>query len=59
MPTFSLKKACESFDCKVAKVDFDHNLIKTWEDVNIHSEGWHPYLKLDVECLEERYQFFF
>ena len=58
MPGFSLKKACESFGCNVAKGDFDHKLIHSWQDVETHSNGWSPYLKLDVDCLEELYSIF-
>lgn len=58
MPTLSLEKACDQFGCTVAKGSFDHNLIKSWDDVETNQGEWSPYLKLDVECLEELYTVF-
>ena len=49
----SLDKACKNFKIKNAKSDFDHNLIKTWEDVDNIEHLWSPYLKLDCLALQE------
>ncbi len=56
----SLKNIAQTFKCKVQKGDFDHNLIKTWADVERYKDtspgdgmGWQPYLDCDVYSLRE------
>lgn len=56
----SLKKAGKSFNLKIEKGDFNHELIKSWEDVEKYKykqpdglEGWKPYLKKDVLVLKD------
>jgi hypothetical protein len=56
----SLKNIAQTFKCKVQKGDFDHNLIKTWQDVEHFKDtspgdgmGWQPYLDCDVYSLRE------
>jgi hypothetical protein len=49
----SLKNACEDFKIQDAKGDFDHDLIKSWSDVETHKTKWEPYLELDVKALKE------
>jgi hypothetical protein len=46
----SLEKACEAFQVPVnyIKKDFDHNLIKTWEDVEQHKHIIEEYNSFDV-----------
>lgn len=63
--TDSLKKVAKAFECKVQKGDFDHELIRSWEDVEKYKEespktekfpegnGWRPYLDCDVFSLRE------
>lgn len=50
----SLKKACESFNvpAELAKGDFDHEKIRSYEDVVEHFLEWREYLKNDVLCLK-------
>ena len=56
----TLKKAGESFNLKIAKGDFNHNLMKSWGDLEKYKykqpngeEGWKPYLKKDVLVLRD------
>tara|TARA_R110002051_G_scaffold3679_2_gene19829 strand:+ start:286 stop:3519 length:3234 start_codon:yes stop_codon:yes gene_type:complete len=63
----SLKNAGKSFKLQVEKGDFNHNLIKCWNDVEKYklprapagrqqpdgTEGWKPYLKKDVLVLKD------
>lgn len=55
----SLKNIAKTFKCKVQKGDFDHKLIKTWNDVEKYKNaapggmGWKPYLDCDVYSLTE------
>lgn len=55
----SLKNIAQTFKCKVQKGDFDHTLIKNWDDVERYKEaapngmGWRPYLDCDVFSLTE------
>lgn len=56
----SLKKAGKSFKLQIEKGDFNHNLMKCWNDVEKYklqqpdgTEGWKPYLKKDVLVLKD------
>lgn len=55
----SLKNIAQTFKCKVQKGDFNHELIKTWQDVETFKDqsptgmGWKPYLDCDVYSLRE------
>ena len=56
----TLKKAGESFNLKIAKGDFNHNLMKSWGDLEKYKykqpngeEGWKAYLKKDVLVLRD------
>ncbi len=54
-----LKNIAENFKCKVQKGDFDHKLIRCWDDVQLYKEeangemGWKQYLFQDVLSLSE------
>lgn len=54
----SLEKACDSFKLDSQKSKFDHKLIKSWEDVQKYKNEVLPYLKKDVECLNELFTTF-
>jgi len=52
----SLKNIAKFFKCRVQKGDFDHTLIKSWEDVEKYrtgQNGWELYLDADVYSLAE------
>jgi hypothetical protein len=51
----SLKDAGSSFeiDKELQKKDFNHELIKSWADVEKYRNDVEPYLKTDVLCLKE------
>lgn len=55
----SLKAIAKTFKCKVQKGDFDHTLIKSWDDVERFKDsspggmGWKIYLDYDVYSLRE------
>lgn len=53
----SLRNACKSFgvDERFWKKDFDHSLIRCWEDVSKHREAIHLYLSYDCISLKEVY----
>lgn len=56
--TSSLDKACKDFKITNAKSSFDHDRIKSWEDVETCRDDVVPYLKLDVLALEELFRKF-
>jgi hypothetical protein len=45
-----LKNACDDFKIKNGKMEFDHKLIKTWEDVAKYRPQVEPYLTRDVDA---------
>ena len=51
----SLKDACKSFGVSAenAKTEFDHNRIKSWEDVESCRAEVEPYIKRDVMGMKE------
>lgn len=51
----SLKDACKSFGVSAenAKTEFDHNRIKSWEDVESCRSEVEPYIKRDVLGMKE------
>jgi hypothetical protein len=51
----SLKAACSSFGVSAenAKTEFDHNRIKSWEDVESCRSEVEPYIKRDVMGMKE------
>src|SRR5579875_2270463 len=49
----SLDKASKDFNLEYKKSEFDHNKIKTWEDVEKYKNEVLPYLELDVKSLRE------
>lgn len=49
----SLEKSGKAFGCDVAKGDFDHELVKSWEDTETHREEITSYLEKDVLLLKE------
>lgn len=53
----SLKRLCKDFKVpdEIAKGDFNHRLIKSWEDVEIHKADAVDYCVKDVLCLEYVY----
>ena len=51
----SLKNACNSFGCDVTKGEFDHERVKSWDDVRSTQADWVPYLKRDVASMRELY----
>lgn len=53
----SLKKLCSDFGLSEgeSKGDFNHKLIKTWDDVQKYSSQWKPYLIKDVESMRTIY----
>jgi hypothetical protein len=54
----SLDNACKSYNIsqELSKGSFNHNLIKSWSDVDIYENQWKPYLNLDVISLRELYR---
>lgn len=52
----NLRSACKDFGLSVGKGDFDHKLMKTWDDVEKYRTEWYKYLELDVKCLAELYK---
>ena len=51
----SLKDACKSFGVSAenAKTEFDHNKIRSWEDVATYRSEVEPYIKKDVLGMRE------
>ena len=49
----SLKNALKSFDCDVAKGDFNHFKMKQWSDAEKYKKEWEPYLVKDIMGLAE------
>jgi len=54
----ALEKACDDFKIKNAKSKFEHEKMKTWDDVEEHKKEVLPYLKLDVLALKELFESF-
>lgn len=56
----SLDDCCKSFGLPEdkSKTDFDHNKMKTWEDVEEHRKECCEYLKMDVISLRELFKIF-
>lgn len=54
----SLDANCKAFklDSDVSKTDFDHSLIKSWDDVEKYKIKYSSYLRLDVVALREIYR---
>ena len=52
----SLKDACKAFNCDIQKGEFDHKLIRSWDDVPTHKKDWELYLEKDVDSMAELYQ---
>jgi hypothetical protein len=50
----SLKENCKAFGLEEdqQKGDFDHNKIKTWDDVQKHKQEWRAYLWQDIVSLK-------
>lgn len=57
---FSLSKVCETLKVpkQFCKTGFDHNKIKTWEDVNTHAKEIVSYNSMDVVSLAFCFQTF-
>lgn len=51
----SLRKACKDYGCSVQKGNFEHEKIRTWDDVDEFEEEWRPYLEKDVDSMAELY----
>ena len=54
----SLSKACKSYKLDVCKTEFDHNKMKSWEDVETHKTECLEYLKYDCFSLKELFEKF-
>jgi hypothetical protein len=56
----SLDDCCKSFGLPEdkSKTEFDHNKMKTWEDVEKHRKECWDYLKMDVISLRELFKIF-
>lgn len=54
----SLKKLCEAFGTDTKKGDFDHKLIRTFDDVETHEDKWAPYLEDDVKSMRDVYNMY-
>ena len=51
----SLQNACEGFDCEITKGYFNHERVKSWEDVVATRGDWRPYLIDDVRSMRGLY----
>lgn len=51
--TATLEKACKDFGTKHTKYHFDHDKMRSWEDVETHKQEVLKYGRNDVECLRD------
>lgn len=56
--TCSLKNACDDFKILNKKSTFNHELMKSWADVEKYRKEVEPYLTRDVEALKELFETF-
>jgi hypothetical protein len=54
----SLDKACKDFKIENAKSSFQHEKMKTWDDIEKYKNEVIPYLKIDVLALKELFETF-